>query len=453
MLLAFFTFCFLCACNSAGESQNTTAASGSSSNPPSGDNGSIYYLNFKPEVAEIYGEIAAAYKAETGVTVNVVTAASGSYEQQLKAEIAKADAPTIFQINGPRGYANWKAYCADLRDSALYESLTDKSLAITASDGGVYGIPNVIEGYGIIVNNAILDKYFSLENRSTSVSDLSEIRSFETLSAVVEDMTAHKEALGIRGVFASTSLSPGEDWRWHTHLANVPLYYEFEDAGTDLTGDTVGEISLKYSDNFRRIFDLYLQNSVTDPKLLGSKQVSDAMAEFALGQCAMVQNGNWAWSQIAEIEGNTVRAEDVSFLPIYIGKEGEESQGLCIGTENFLAINSHATPQKQKLALDFLYWLYASETGKRFVTEKLKFIAPFSTFSAEERPDDPLAQEVIRWMERDDVKTVPWQFTVFPSQTFKDDFGAALLGYAQGSKDWSEVTETVVTRWREEMPK
>ena len=452
MLLALLMLCFLCSCNSVGASQNTTAASGSSSNPPSGDNGSIYYLNFKPEVAEIYGEIAAAYKAETGVTVNVVTAAAGSYEQQLKAEIAKADAPTIFQINGPRGYANWKAYCADLRDSALYEALTDKSLAITTSDGGVYGIPNVIEGYGIIVNGAIMDKYFALENRSTSVSDLSEIRSFETLSAVVEDMTAHKEALGIRGVFASTSLSPGEDWRWHTHLANVPIYYEFEDAGTDLTGDTVGEISLKYSDHFRRIFDLYLQNSVTDPKLLGSKQVADAMAEFALGQCAMVQNGNWAWSQIAGIEGNTVRAEDVSFLPLYIGADGEETQGLCIGTENFLAINSNATPQKQKLALDFLYWLYASETGKRFVTEKLKFIAPFSTFSAEERPDDPLAQDVIKWMERDDVKTIPWQFTVFPSQTFKDDFGAALLGYAQGSKDWSEVTETVVTRWREELP-
>ena len=68
--------------------------------------GEVYYLNFKPEVSEIYDEIAKAYKEETGVTLKVVTAASGTYEQTLKSEIAKSDAPVLFQINGPRGYAN-----------------------------------------------------------------------------------------------------------------------------------------------------------------------------------------------------------------------------------------------------------------------------------------------------------------------------------------------------------
>jgi raffinose/stachyose/melibiose transport system substrate-binding protein len=67
---------------------------------PSGG-GEVYYLNFKPEVAEIYTKIADEYKAETGVTLKVVTAAAGTYEQTLKSEIAKADAPVLFQINGP----------------------------------------------------------------------------------------------------------------------------------------------------------------------------------------------------------------------------------------------------------------------------------------------------------------------------------------------------------------
>jgi len=452
LLASAMLFC-MTACSTSGSAQTqSTPASGSSSGAPAGKPASVYYLNFKPEVAEVYGEIAAAYQAETGVTVNVVTAASGGYEQQLKAEIAKADAPTIFQINGPRGYANWKNYCADLSDSDLYNALTDKSLAITASDGGVYGIPNVVEGYGIICNTAIFDRYFALENRSTTIQSIDEINGFAVLKAVVEDMTAHKEELGIRGVFAATSLSPGEDWRWHTHLANVPLYYEFRDNGVDLSGEGEIPVDFRYADAMRALFDLYLNNSTVDQKLLGSKQVADSMAEFALGQCAMVQNGNWAWGQIAEIEGNTVLAEDVRFLPIYIGMDGEDTQGLCIGTENFLAINSQATPEQQKASLDFLYWLYSSETGKRFVTEKLKFIAPFDTFSAAERPDDPLAREVIRWMERDDVETIPWDFTVFPSLTFKEEFGAALLGYAQGSKDWTEVVRTVTTRWREEQP-
>lgn len=411
------------------------------------EGGKIYYLNFKPEIAPIYDEIAKAYQEETGVELNVVTAASGTYEQTLKSEIAKADAPTIFQINGPRGYANWKDYCADLKDTDLYQHLTDKSLAISDGDG-VYGVPYVVEGYGIIYNKAIMDKYFAMDGAKAKSMD--EINNFATLKAVVEDMTAKKDALGIKGVFASTSLKPGEDWRWQTHLANLPVYYEFKNNNVDLTSDATKEIKFQYSDNFKNIFDLYINNSVTDPKLLGSKQVADSMAEFALGQCAMVQNGNWAWSQISEVQGNTVKEEDIKFMPIYTGVDGEEKQGLCIGTENFFAINSQASPEQQKLAEDFLYWLYSSKTGKDFVTNKLGFIAPFDTFADSEKPTDPLAIEVLRYMDDPDVQNVSWNFTLFPSQVFKDDFGAALLQYAQGTKNWDDVKTFVVDEWKSE---
>jgi len=436
----------LTACTSADSTASTPATGSQAPASPAGE-AEVYYLNFKPEVASVYADIAAAYHAETGIKVNVVTAAAGGYEQQLKSELAKKDAPTIFQINGPRGYAAWKDYCADLTDSKLYAALTDQSLAVTGPDGKVYGIPNVVEGYGIIVNTEIMDRYFALG--TSPVASTAEITSFEILKAVVEDMTAHKDELNIRGVFASTSLSPGEDWRWHTHLANVPLHAEWRANGTPLTSG-VPEISFIYRDNMRALFDLYLSNSVTAPGLLGSRQVTDSMAEFALGQCAMVQNGNWAWSQIADIEGNTVSGDKLMFLPLYMGLPDEARQGLCIGTENYLAINSKASPEAQKASLDFLWWLYSSDTGRRFVTEELRFLAPFTTFTASERPDDPLAREVLSWMERDDRENIPWSFTLFPSQHFKDDFGASLLAYAQGKIDWSELAATAESRWNEE---
>src|SRR5690606_23257512 len=103
---------------------------------------------------------------------------------------------------------------------------SDPSLAVTKDDG-VYGIPYVVEGYGIIYNDAIMQKYFALTDRATTVTSMDEVNNFETLKAVVEDMTAKKDELGIAGVFASTSLAAGEQWRWQTHLANFPLYYEF----------------------------------------------------------------------------------------------------------------------------------------------------------------------------------------------------------------------------------
>lgn len=409
----------------------------------------IRYLNFKPESAAIYKELAKAYEEETGVRVIVDTAANNEYESTLTSKMSTDEAPTLFQINGPRGYANWKDYCADLSDTELYKHLTDKSLAVT-SGGKVYGIPYVVEGYGIIYNAAITDKYFALKNRDTTFTSMDEINNFEKLSALVEDMQRHSKELGIDGVFASTSMKAGDDWRWQTHLANLPIYYEFKSNKTDLTSDETKKISFEYAEKFKNIFDLYLNNSVTDRKTVGTKTVTDSMAEFALEKCAMVQNGNWAWGQMADVSGNKVLAENVKYLPIYTGVAGEESQGLCIGTENFYAINSKASEQEQKAAADFIYWLYSSKTGKDYVTNKLGFIAPFDTFSDDERPSDPLAKEVLRWMNKENTETIPWYFTLFPSQTFKDNFGASLLKYAQGTKDWDAVKRDMVADWEKE---
>ena len=88
----------------------------------------VYFLNFKPESAKVYEELAREYEEETGVKVKVSTAAADTYEQTLKSEIAKTGAPTIFQVNGPIGFQSWKDYCLDIKDSKLYSYLSDKSL-------------------------------------------------------------------------------------------------------------------------------------------------------------------------------------------------------------------------------------------------------------------------------------------------------------------------------------
>ena len=413
----------------------------------------IYYLNFKPEAAAVYDELSKKYEEETGTPVKVVTAAANTYEQTLKSEIAKSDAPTIFQVNGPIGYDAWKDYCLDIKDSKLYSYLSDKSLAIKDGDG-IYAVPYVVEGYGIIYNDAIMQKYFSLESRKTAINSVNEINSFDKLKAVVEDMTANKDKLGIKGVFASTSLSSGEDWRWQSHLLNIPLYYEMRDTNTE-TDPTLAlldakEIKHNYSKNFQNLFDLYINNSVTPKTLLGSKSVADSMAEFALGQAAMVQNGNWGWSQISGVSGNTVKESDVKMMPMYIGVEGEESQGICIGTENYLAINKNVSKEKQEASLKFLEWLFSSETGKKYVTEKLGFITPFTTFTEDEQPRDPLAREITRYMSNTDLRNIPWVFTAFPSEAFKKEVGSSLLDYAQGDKKWEDVEKTVISKWKSE---
>ncbi|MDR1189576.1 MAG: ABC transporter substrate-binding protein [Bifidobacteriaceae bacterium] len=440
----------LAACGDGGEGDGggaNAAGPGTSPDKVSGS-GSVYYLNFKPEVAEVYDAIAKDFKDETGIELVVKTAASGTYEQQLTAEMDKSTPPDLFQINGPRGYANWKDYTADLKGTSLYGALTDQSLAVTAGDG-VYGVPYVVEGFGIVYNDTIMEKYFALPDKAVDLATATDIKNFADLKAVADDMQAKKDKLGIEGVFAATSLAPGEDWRWQTHLANLPLYYEFQDDNTDLS-QQVKEITFKYNKNFQNIFDLYTTDSTTEKALLGGVAVNDSMAEFAQGKVAMVQNGNWAWGQIAEVDGNGVKDSDVKFLPIYTGVDGEESQGICVGTENYFAINSQVSAEQQQKAADFVWWLYSSDTGKKYVTEELGFIAPFDTFTTDEMPNDPLAKQVNTWMTTDGVQSVPWVFQAMPGQTFKDQFGASLLQYEQGSMDWQQVADKVVADWKSE---
>lgn len=421
--------------------------SGSKSSDASSNEGSVYFLNFKPEVAEVWEDIAEDYTEETGVKVKVQTAASGTYEQTLKSEMAKKDAPTLFQINGQIGYQTWQQYCADWSDTDIYSHLINKDLAIKGEDGeGVYGLPYVVEGYGILYNDEIMQKYFALSDKAVDISSADEIKNFDTLKAVVEDMQNKKDELGIEGVFASTSLKAGEDWRWQTHTMNVPVYYEYKD---DNVQDK-DKLEFTYSDNFKNIFDLYLNNSCTDPKQLGAKSVDDSMAEFALGKVAMVQNGNWAWNQIKGVDGNTVTEDNIKYLPIYTGVEGEENQGLCIGTEGFWCINSKASEADQQATLDFIDWVFSSDKGKEYVINELGFISPFDTFGEDEVPNDPLAKIIKQNMDDDSLTSLGWVYTTFPSQTWKDDFGASLLEYAQGTKKWDDVKKDAVEEWATE---
>lgn len=178
----------------AAMSLGTLAACGSST---SGDDakGKVYYLNFKPEAADQWAALAKEYTKEKGVDVKVQTAASGTYEQTLKSEIAKTEAPTLFQVNGPVGYQNWKKYTADMSNTDVYKELTNQDVALKDGDK-VVGVPYVMETYGLIYNKDILNKYFALDGAKATSMD--EIDNFDTLKAVADDMQARKDELGIK---------------------------------------------------------------------------------------------------------------------------------------------------------------------------------------------------------------------------------------------------------------
>ena len=401
-------------------SASGTSATGSDSK------GRVYYLNFKPEADEYWQDLAKEYTEETGVPVTVLTAASGEYEKTLKSEMAKSEAPTLFQVNGPIGLASWKDYCADLSGTDVDKELTNKAYELKDGDK-VAGIGYVTEAYGLITNNALLKK---------AGYDASEITSFDKLKEVAEDITARKDELGF-SAFTSAGMDGSSDWRFKTHLANLPIYYEYQADGVD----NKDELSGKYLDNYKAVWDLYINNSTIDPSQLSTATGDQSEAEFVDGKAVFYQNGTWEYDAVKAIGD-----ENIAYLPIYFGVD-DENEGICMGTENYWCVNSQASEADQKATLDFMYWCVTSDKGVEAMTsgDKMGFNIPFNK--------NPESTNVLFKLANANTATpVSWNFTTMPSENWKNDLGQALTVYAADQTDanWKNVVSAFVDNWKVE---
>ena len=416
---------------SGGGDTGSAAGSGSAA-------GEVYYLNFKPEQDAQWQELAELYTAETGVPVTVKTAASGQYETTLKSEMAKSEAPSLFQVNGPVGLASWTDYCLDLDDADVMKTLTDDSYALKGEDGKTKGVAYVIESYGLIYNKSLLDQAGYSE---------ADITNFDSLKKVVEDITARKDELGF-SAFTSAGMDSSSDWRFKTHLANLPIYYEYKEKGIDNTDAIEG----LYLDNYRQIWDLYINNATCEPGVLSTKTADDATAEFVTGQAVFYQNGTWEYANISEVGD-----DNLGLLPIYIGVEGEEDQGICTGSENYWCVNKNASEDNIQATLDFINWCVTSDTGTKAMCGAdgampsgeagMGFVIPFEGNQPSENVLNQIADEV-----NSEKTPVSWNFSTMPSEEWKNGVGSALTTYAADQTDgnWDGVVTAFVDGWATE---
>ena len=422
---------------------STTSSSGSSSDAPasSGDasKGKVYYLNFKPEQDKQWQDLAKAYTEETGTKVTVLTAAEGTYEQTLTAEMDKTDAPTLFQVNGPVGYANWKDYCYDLAASDVYKELTSDDFALKDGDK-VPGIAYVIETYGIIYNKTLLDKYFASD--FATIKKIDDLNNFNALKTVAEEIQKNKDALGVDGAFTSAGMDGSSDWRFKTHLANMPIYYEYKDKGISETDAIEGT----YLDNYKNIWDLYINNATCNKTDLASKTGTDAETEFKTGKAVFYQNGTWAYDSVKNDGKEGLKDEEFGMLPIYIGAKGEENQGLCTGSENYWCVNAKASADDIAATLAFMKWCVSSDKGTKALAEDMGFVIPFKAAREATNPLVAIANQYVA----DGKTAVSWNFSSIPSENWKNGVGAALTQYAAGTSEWDAVKTAFVDGWKTE---
>ena len=391
--------------------------------------GKVYYLNFKPEADAAWQDLAAKYTAETGVEVKVVTAASGTYSDTLNAEMAKTDAPTLFQCGNAQGVADWDEYLLDFTGTDVLAEMTTSDFNLTDANGAVKAIGYCYEAFGIIVNKALLKQ---------AGYEITDITDFASLKTIVEDIHARSAELGF-DAFASSGLDSSSSWRFSGHLANMPLFYEFRD---DNITEQPATIKGTYLANYKNIWDLYINNSAVAPADLSTATGDMSQAEFGTGKAVFWQQGTWEYANLIG-DAYKMNPDDLQMIPIYCGVEGEANAALCCGTENCWAVNAKAPQEDIDATLAFMKWVVTSDEGTTMMAEQFGPIP----FKAAKEPANVFFADANKLI-ADGKYTVTWAFNHTPNV---DDWRAgvvsALTAYSAGNGDWAAVETAFVDGW------
>ena len=176
------------------------------SNSADSDKGHVYFMNNKAEVVDQYKELASMYTKKTGMKVDVQTGAAGTYDATMTSELAKSNAPTMFNVSGFDQFAKYQKYVAPLQDTDVFKMLNDEGKAYSYTiDGNSYTLPYAAEWYGIIYNKKIIKDYAAKDYAVIKSAD--DIKDYKTLKAVAQSIQQHKDDLCLDGAFATPALT------------------------------------------------------------------------------------------------------------------------------------------------------------------------------------------------------------------------------------------------------
>ncbi|NLP51892.1 ABC transporter substrate-binding protein [Bacillus sp. RO1] len=397
--------------NSSGKSDN---------NSGDGDQVTLNLFQFKVEIADQLAEMIKEFEAEhPNIKVKLETVGGGAdYGAALKAKFASGEQPDIFNNGGFKELELWKEHLADLSEEPWAEHVLPigKVPMTDPADGKLYGMPVNLEGYGFIYNKDLFEEA-GITEPPTNITEL---------KAAAEKL----EAAGI------TPFSAGyaEWWVIGQHLLNIPFAQQ-DDPEAFIAGLYDGSekiVGNKHFEDFKEVLDAEINFGNDNPL---TTDYNTQVTQFASGQTAMLQQGNWTENMIYEVDPDM----NMGFLPIPINDDAS-ADSLPVGVPNNWAINKNSENIEE--AKTFLNWMVSSETGKRYITEEFAFIPAFDNIEPAGLGD--LGQSILEYSTAE--KTVPWTWFMWPDGANKE-FAATIQEYAAGRIDYDTVLERFQTTW------
>ncbi|MBH0230625.1 ABC transporter substrate-binding protein [Halobacillus yeomjeoni] len=398
----------------------------SKANSANGDQVTVDVFQFKVEFKDKFEELVAKYEEENpDVNINVKTVGGGNdYGASLKTSISSGDAPDIFNIGGPSDLEQYQDYVADLSETDAANAALKGTLTSVTQEDSVYGLPYNQEGYGLIYNKKVFEE---------AGINAEEILTHEDLVKAVETLESKKDELGIEAPFA---LPAKEAWVLGNHLSNAFLADEFNhDIMEAYNADTV---EFAMGDQMKRFLDLQQEYSIQPTLSMDySQQVEE---NFSLGKTAMIQQGNWVYNSVAQMDQDFAE-NNMGILPIPV--EGYEGS-IPVGVPMYWAVNKQSDEEVVQASKDFLDWMYTSDFGKKFTTEEFKFIPAYEGYEDQEI-SDPLSKEIYEYASNGN--TLGWVFMGAPTSWSDGELGVNMQAYLAGDITWEEVEKKSREAW------
>ncbi len=359
----------------------------------------ITIVQNKVEIDAALQEYAAAYSAETGKNVKVITAGGSSdYNTALKAEFASGKEPDIFVIEGPTGYDLYKDKIADMTGAEW----TQYTAAAYMDGDKVVGFPVAVEGYGMAYNKDILDK---------AGIDPATLTNVDAYTAAFEKLDSMKEELGLDAVVSMVAgTAPGMTWVTGLHNFNVYLTVGLDRNDTSIIDQVLqGQVDEERFHAYCEYVALIFKYS--DPEMLLNGTQDMQLAAFANGKTAFYHQGNWMDPNIVEL--------GVDFPMAYAPHAflHEDTDGILVNAPSWYVVNQNAGNAEEAIA--FLNALATTEAGHDYMVNKASMVPAFTNVTLE--PATPLSKSVMAWNAAG--KTYSWQQYKLP-----DGFGMGTLG-------------------------
>lgn len=412
-----------CGGSSAAKATSGDAKPAASSGNASGK--TLRLVNGKIEVDAQLKELAAKYKEETGVEVQIESMGGGiDIQGTLKGYYQADGMPDIFVNGGRPDFENWKGKLVDLSDEKW---VSDTDAAYKDDDGKVIGFPYTTEAIGLAYNADILEK---------AGIDPKSITGPESMKKAFETLESKKAELGLDAVIGYCAEATNLYWSTGNHLFGV-----YQDEGLDRDDTTYldlladgGKLDEERFEKYAEMIGLF--NQYSDPNLLVSGTYDQQIKNFSAGKYAFVTQGSWIGSTMTTDDKEDYASAGnftVGMIP-YAFEEGQDT--IMTNSPSWWSVFDNDNAEESK---KFLQWC-SEEPGQDILVNKAGFISPFK--SCEFVAADPFAQTITDYTKAG--KTSGWHWMSNKEGFAQNAIGVVYQDYALGNiPDAAAFTKTM----------